>query len=148
MRLRSISHRNSASNVWINFLARKSANWSRLVGIPFSATRSDASNLFSAIYSEWLTQKSVFHRRIRPRTQHACEIAHSGAPSIGLTILTIIIQRRDVMTKIALALTLVIAALATVTVSAGPRDAAQVASSYNENVTATGGGGGNLVPLW
>jgi hypothetical protein len=52
--------------------------------------------------------------------------------------------------KITLAFALVIAALATIPGSAGPRNGGQAAFSYGDNPTAIGGasGGGNLVPLW
>ena len=58
-------------------------------------------------------------------------------------------QRRTIMfIKIMLAFALLIAALATIPGSAGPRDGGQAALSYNDNLTGIASGGGNLVPLW
>jgi len=54
------------------------------------------------------------------------------------------------LSKIMLALALVMAALALATVpaSAGPNDTAQIQSSSSDRIANTGGAGGNLVPLW
>ena len=52
------------------------------------------------------------------------------------------------LSKIMLALALVMAALAAVPGSAGPDDIAQIQSSSSDRIANTGGAGGNLVPLW
>lgn len=51
------------------------------------------------------------------------------------------------LTKITLALALMIAALATMA-PAGPGDGGQGSFSYGDNRTGIASGGGNLVPLW
>jgi hypothetical protein len=54
------------------------------------------------------------------------------------------------LSKITLALALVIAAVAftAVAASAGPDDSAQIRSSSSDRTANSGGAGGNLVPLW
>jgi hypothetical protein len=52
------------------------------------------------------------------------------------------------LSKITLALALVLAALAAVPIAAGPNDTAQIRSSSSDSVANSGGAGGNLVPLW
>jgi hypothetical protein len=54
------------------------------------------------------------------------------------------------LSKITLALALVIAALALtgVAASAGPDDNAQIRSSSSDSIANSGGAGGNLVTLW
>ena len=51
------------------------------------------------------------------------------------------------LTKLTLALALMIAALATMA-PAGPDDCAQDSFSYSDSATGMASGGGNLVPLW
>jgi hypothetical protein len=55
---------------------------------------------------------------------------------------------QPMLSKIMLALALVMAALAAVPASAGPDDIAQIQSSSSDRIANTGGAGGNLVPLW
>jgi hypothetical protein len=54
------------------------------------------------------------------------------------------------LTKITLALTLIIAALALTKLpsTAGPDDHAQIQSGTSDRTSNSGGAGGNLVPLW
>jgi hypothetical protein len=51
------------------------------------------------------------------------------------------------LTKITLALALMIAAVATMA-PAGPGDGGPAALNYGDNPTGMASGGGNLVPLW
>jgi len=51
------------------------------------------------------------------------------------------------LTKLTLALALMIAALATMA-PAGPDDRGQDSFSYSDSATGMASGGGNLVPLW
>jgi len=54
------------------------------------------------------------------------------------------------LSKITLALAIVVTALAfaVVPASAGPNDSAQILSSSSDRIANSGGAGGNLVPLW
>ena len=54
------------------------------------------------------------------------------------------------LSKITLALAIVVTALAlaAVVASAGPNDSAQIPSSSSDSIASSGGEGGNLVPLW
>jgi hypothetical protein len=58
--------------------------------------------------------------------------------------------RITMLSKITLALAIVMAALAlaAVPVSPGPNDTAQIRSSSSDSIANSGGAGGNLVTLW
>jgi hypothetical protein len=56
-------------------------------------------------------------------------------------------ENTAMLTKITLALALMIAALATMA-PAGPGDGGQGSFGYGDNRTGIASGGGNLVPLW
>jgi hypothetical protein len=80
-----------------------------------------------------MTRKFAFRRIVNPRTT----IRKLMAPE----------ENTAMLTKITLALALLIAALATMA-PAGPGDGGQGSFSYGDNSTGMASGGGNLVPLW